>query len=77
MLLVGSVGYAVVRGEAVWLVLFAARYALSPFVLGAVVCAALVVLGTLLSRGPSPPADGRGGAWPFAMGVPSSPETFD
>jgi len=48
MLLVGSVGYAVVRGEAVWLVLFAARYALSPFVLGAVVCAALVVLGTLL-----------------------------
>ena len=48
MLLVGSVGYAVVRGEVVWLVLFAARYALSPFVLGAVVCAALVVLGTLL-----------------------------
>jgi len=47
MLVVGGAGYALTRGEAVWALLFASRYALSPFVLGAAVLAALVVAGTL------------------------------
>ncbi len=48
MLLVGSGIYALERGEAVWLVLFAGRYASSAFVVVSAVWAAAVVAGTLL-----------------------------
>ena len=48
MLVVGGAGYGVGRGDAASGLLFASRYALSPFVLGAAVLAALVVAGTLV-----------------------------
>lgn len=48
MLVVGSVGYAFVRGEAVWLILFAGRYAGSAFVIASSAWAGLVVAGSLL-----------------------------
>ena len=44
MLLVGAVGYSSTRGELTWLVLFTARYALSPFVVGAALLAGLSVV---------------------------------
>jgi hypothetical protein len=44
MLGVGSVGYALVRGDATELLVFPAGSALSPFVVGAVVVALLVVV---------------------------------
>jgi len=44
MLLVGAVGYSATRGELTWLVLFTARYALSPFVVGAALLAGLSVV---------------------------------
>lgn len=47
MLVVGGVVYGLVREELVWVLLFAARYAVSPFVIGSAVCAGLVVAGTL------------------------------
>ncbi|NRD26673.1 DUF6121 family protein [Frigoribacterium sp. VKM Ac-2836] len=47
MLAVGGVVYGLVRQEVVWVLLFAARYAVSPFVIGSAVCAGLVVGGTL------------------------------
>lgn len=47
MLAVGGVVYGLVREELVWVLLFAARYAVSPFVIGSAVCAGLVVGGTL------------------------------
>jgi hypothetical protein len=47
MLAVGGVVYGLVREELVWLLLFAARYAVSPFVIGSAICAGLVVGGTL------------------------------
>lgn len=47
MLVVGGVVYGLVRQELVWVLLFAARYAVSPFVIGSAVCAGLVVAGTL------------------------------
>jgi hypothetical protein len=51
LLVVGGVVYGLVRQELVWVLLFAARYAVSPFVIGSAICAGLVVGGTLaLSR---------------------------
>lgn len=47
MLVVGGVVYGLVREELVWVLLFAARYAVSPFVIGSAVCAGVVVAGTL------------------------------
>ena len=52
MLAIGSLGYALVRNEAVWLVLFAGRYAASAFVVttsawAGVVVAAFLVLARL------------------------------
>jgi hypothetical protein len=44
MLVVGAVGYALVRADASWLVLFVGRYALSPFVLGAALLAGAAVI---------------------------------
>ena len=44
MLVVGGVGYAITRGELVWLLLFPARYAASPFVLGAALLAGLSIV---------------------------------
>jgi hypothetical protein len=35
VLVIGAVGYAIIRADASWLVLFVGSYALSPFVLGA------------------------------------------
>jgi hypothetical protein len=35
VLVIGAVGYAIIRADASWLVLFLGSYALSPFVLGA------------------------------------------
>ncbi|GAB2979841.1 DUF6121 family protein [Frigoribacterium salinisoli] len=48
MLVVGAAGYGATRGDAASALLFAERYAVSPFVLGAAVLAALVVAGTLV-----------------------------
>jgi len=45
MLAIGAVGYAIVRADVSWLVLFVGAYALSPFVLGAAVLSGLVVVG--------------------------------
>lgn len=45
LLLVGSLGYAVSRGELIWVLLFAARYAGSPFLIGAAVLSVAVVVG--------------------------------
>ena len=45
LLLVGSLGYAASRGEGVWVLLFAARYAGSPFLIGAAVLASAAVVG--------------------------------
>ncbi|OIH99421.1 MULTISPECIES: DUF6121 family protein [unclassified Curtobacterium] len=45
MLGVGSVGYALLRGDATELVVFPAGYALGPFVVGSVVVALLSVVG--------------------------------
>lgn len=44
MLVVGAVGYSTTRGDLTWLVLFTARYALSPFVVGATLLSALTVV---------------------------------
>lgn len=55
MLVVGSVGYSLVREGAVWLPLFAARYAVSPLVLGSALWAALVVAGTVAVSRIEPP----------------------
>lgn len=51
MLGVGSLGYALVHGDAAQLVVFPAAYALGPFVIGTVVIALVVVVGAIaLSR---------------------------
>jgi hypothetical protein len=64
MLLVGGLVYAAVRGEIVWLVLFAGRYAAAPFVVGSSAWAGVVVAGFLIlahydtaSRSRSDPPD--------------------
>jgi len=44
MLLVGAIGYSANQGELTWLVLFTARYALSPFIVGAALLAGLSVV---------------------------------
>lgn len=44
MLLVGSLGYSTARADAIWLLLFTARYALSPFVVGAALLGGLSVV---------------------------------
>lgn len=44
MLLVGAVGYSVTQGNFAWLVLFTARYAVSPFIVGAALLAGLSVV---------------------------------
>jgi hypothetical protein len=49
MLGVGSVGYALVRGDATELLVFPAGSALSPFVVGAVVVALLVVVAGVVA----------------------------
>ena len=54
MLVVGSVGYGVVRDEAVWVLLFAGRYALSPFVVGSALWGGLVVLGVVAASRADP-----------------------
>ncbi|PZE28150.1 MULTISPECIES: DUF6121 family protein [unclassified Curtobacterium] len=48
MLGVGSVGYALVHGDAAQLVVFPAGYALGPFVVGTVVIALVVVIAAVL-----------------------------
>ncbi|GAA4674052.1 DUF6121 family protein [Frondihabitans cladoniiphilus] len=48
MLVIGSLGYALIRDEPVWLVLFAARYALSVFVVTTAVWAGVVVAAFLV-----------------------------
>jgi hypothetical protein len=44
--LVGAVGYALIRAEGTWMLLAAAHFALSPFVVAAAVLAFLVAVGT-------------------------------
>lgn len=56
MVAVGSVGYAVTRGEAGWLLLFAARYAPSAFVLLPAALAGIVVVVSAVLAGRSPEA---------------------
>jgi len=53
MLLVGAVGYMLIRGDLAWFALFIGGYALSPFVLGAALLAGGAVLGAwaLAKRG--------------------------
>lgn len=50
--LVGAVGYALIRAEGAWMLLAAAHFALSPFVLAAAVLSALVALGTAVLARP-------------------------
>jgi hypothetical protein len=45
MLLVAAVGYTLTRGDLSWMLVAAAHFAISPFVLGAAALSALVVLG--------------------------------
>lgn len=54
MLVVGGIGYAVTRGEAAWVLLFAGRYAPSPFLLLPAVLAGIIVViaGVLSGRSP-------------------------
>lgn len=56
MVAVGGVGYAVTRGELSWVVLFAGRYAPSPFVLLPAVLAGITVVVTGVLAGRSPQA---------------------
>ncbi len=56
MLVVGGLGYAVTRGELIWILLFAGRYAPSPFLLLPAVLAAVVVAATRALTGRSPGA---------------------
>ena len=44
MLVAGGLAYMVTRGELIWALLFAARYAVSPFVVGAAVLTAVIVI---------------------------------
>jgi hypothetical protein len=62
MLLVGGGIYALERREAVWLVLFAGRYADSAFVVVTAVWAAVVVAGALLLARHEAAADASSGA---------------
>jgi len=50
MLAVGALGYTITRGSPIWMALAAAHLAISPFVLGAAVLSALVVLGATVVR---------------------------
>lgn len=51
IIVVGAVGYTVIRGEGAWLLLASAHFALSPFVVAAAVLAFLAVVAThALSR---------------------------
>jgi len=54
MVAVGGIGYAVTRDELSWVVLFAARYAPSPFVLLPALLAGIIVVvaGVLAGRSP-------------------------
>jgi hypothetical protein len=45
MLAIGAVGYAFIRADVAWLVLFVGGYAFSPFVLGAALLSGLAVVG--------------------------------
>lgn len=45
MLLVAAAGYTLTRGDLSWMLVAAAHFAISPFVLGAAALSALVVLG--------------------------------
>jgi hypothetical protein len=62
MLIVGSIGYVFTRGDAAWFVLFAARFALSPFVIGAALLsgAAVVLAFATSARAPFDPPNGGG-----------------
>ena len=44
MLVIGAIGYSITRSDFTWLVLFTARYALSPFVVAAALLAGLSVV---------------------------------
>jgi hypothetical protein len=44
MLAIGAIGYALIRADASWLVLFVGAYALSPFVLGAALLSGVAVV---------------------------------
>jgi len=48
MLVIGSVIYALERREAIWVILFAARYAVSTFVIASSMWAGIVVAGFLV-----------------------------
>lgn len=56
MLVVGGVGYAATRGELAWVLIFAGRYAPSPFLLIPAVLAGVVVVLTAVLAGRSPGA---------------------
>ena len=56
MVAVGGIGYAVTRGEPAWALLFAARYAPSPFVLLPAVLAGVVIVVSAVLAGRSPQA---------------------
>ena len=44
VLVIGAVGYAIIRADASWLVLFVGSYALSPFVIGAALLSGLAAI---------------------------------
>jgi len=56
MLAIGSIGYAVTRGEPTWLLLFAGAHASSPFLLLPALLAGVVVVVTRVLTGRSPEA---------------------
>lgn len=56
MLAVGSIGYAITAGEAAWALLFAGRYASSPFLVLPAVLAGVIVVVTTVLAGRSPGA---------------------
>lgn len=62
MLVVGAIGYTFARGKAAWVLLFAADYAVSPFVIGAAALSgAAVVLAFATSARSSFDRPKRGG----------------
>jgi hypothetical protein len=62
MLVVGSIGYVFTRGDLTWFLLFAADYAVSPFVIGAALLsgAAVVLAFATSARAPFDPPHGGG-----------------
>ncbi|PRY67545.1 hypothetical protein B0I08_106152 [Glaciihabitans tibetensis] len=59
MILVGGLGFAWAQGEPVWLLIYAAQQASSPFVIAAALLSGAIVL-SLWAVSSRPPGDGRG-----------------